>query len=358
MKPAAFSPRTFFITAVTVVVILSAAAWGLWLAAAAQYRHVIDGWITQGRADGYHISYDDRRIFGFPRHIVMRLSNLDWKNTDGIAFHADAIDIAVTPWNWHDYQARFKNNVTLQAPTDDAGHALTLATDKGIADVTLAPDGTWKRAKLQLDNAKLGLAPHYLFAAAALDASVSRPDTPPQNHRQPGLTIDGDATGLTLPDAMPLPFGPAANHVAVTMRVMGRVPDVRERADVAAWNNDSGVVEFDKLDIDWGVLQMTSTGTMGFDDDLQPEGAFSGTIADPDRVMQALMKGGYVAARDAGMLDAAMKLFAKPAQGKDGQGMEFPITVQLGGLFFGPVRVFTFPAIEWPEAPPATASSS
>jgi hypothetical protein len=48
---------------------------------------------------------------------------------------------------------------------------------------------------------------------------------------------------------------------------------------------------------------------------------------------------------------SALELFAKPAgQGK--KTLELPITVQLGGLFFGPIRLFTFPEIEWPVEPP------
>ena len=57
---------------------------------------------------------------------------------------------------------------------------------------------------------------------------------------------------------------------------------------------------------------------------------------------------------DQDMLKAVMDMFAKPSL-TGSKGMELPITVQLGGLFFGPIRIFTFPEIEWPIEPPSIA---
>jgi hypothetical protein len=80
---------------------------------------------------------------------------------------------------------------------------------------------------------------------------------------------------------MPSPFGNKAAKLSFHIRVMDALPDIRRRASVDAWNKDSGVVEFDDFSVSWGVLDLASKGTLGFDDDLQPEGAFSGTILIP-----------------------------------------------------------------------------
>jgi len=152
---------------------------------------------------------------------------------------------------------------------------------------------------------------------------------------------------------MPTPFGTEASHMGARMRVMGPVPDVRTRAAVDAWNKDSGIVEFDDLSLNWGVLDISSKGTLGFDDDLQPEGAFAGTVVNAEKTVRALVDGGFIAMHDKDMLASMMEIFSKPLP-HGAKGLEMPITVQLGGLFLGPIRVFTFPEIEWPVAPPVT----
>jgi hypothetical protein len=361
MKPASFSPRFFFTAFVTTIIILSVVGWTLWSLSAAHYRAIIDGWIAVGRQAGYQISYDDRQTFGFPRHIVMRMTGLHWRNAEGIDFRTDAMDIAVTPWNWSQFDAKFKNHVSVAVPMDAEGHALILSSGQGKVDVTLDSEGHWRHAQLALRDANLGLSPDYLFQAQRIKASVDRPLIPPSDHSQVGLTLAGEAADITIPSAMPSPFGTQAVKMTAHMRVMGRVPDVRKRAAVDAWNKDSGVVEFDDLSMHWGVLDVASKGTLGFDDDLQPEGAYAGIVTNPKDTMQALIDKGFIAMHDQAMLAAVMNMFSKPV-GADGnihmgmegggKGMELPITIQLGGLFLGPIRIFTFPEIEWPTEPP------
>jgi hypothetical protein len=347
MKPAAFSPRFCFIATVMTILTFAVTGWALWSLSAAQYRRVIDGWIDQGRQAGYEISYDDRQLFGFPRHIVMRLVNLRWKNADGIDFRTDDMDIDVTPWNWNRFEAKFKNHVVLAAPLDNDGHALLLSTGQGTAEVKLDDDGIWKKAQLSLRDATVGLSPDYLFGAARLSASVERPETAPRDHHEPGLTLTGEARDIAVPSAMPSLFGDKAASFAVKMRVMGPVPDVRLRSSVDVWNKDSGVVEFDTFALQWGKLDLAAKGTLGFDDDLQPEGAFAGTVAKPQETIRTLVDSGFIAMHDKDMLDSVMSMLAKPSD-HGGKGMELPVTVQLGGLFFGPIRIFTFPQIDWP----------
>lgn len=352
MKPFLFSPRVFFVTVITAIVAFAVLGWGFWSWASLQYRHVIDSWVEAGREAGYQISYDDRQVFGFPRRITMRVINLHWKNANGTDFRAADMDIVATPWNWHDFDVKFKNHASLAVPFDNEGRSLIISGDTGHAYAHVDSDGIWHAARLSLGDAEIGLAPNYLFQAEKLSASVSRPDAPPKDRTEAGLNLEGQADNITLPAAMVSPFGYKAAKFSTRMRVMGRMPDLRRRASIEAWNKDNGVVQFDDFSMSWGVLDLKSKGTMGFDDDLQPEGAFAGTIGNPDKTVQALMDGNFIILHDKAMLMSALDLFAKPS-GHGGKTLELPVTVQLGGLFFGPIRIFTFPEIEWPAEPPA-----
>ncbi len=354
MKKSFFSPRGVLLGLVAVLLALSLAGWAYWSLSALAYRHAIDRWIEEGRAAGYQISYDDRQMFGFPRHLTMRLINVRWRNADGIDFRAQAMDLLSVSWIGHTFEARFKNHVSIAAPVDEDGHILMLSAESGHGHVTLDSEGFWRQAQLSLDDIQGGLAPAYLFHAEKLSLALARPDQPPKDHHEVGLTLEGAAETMTLPAAMPAPFGDKAAKFTARLRVMGPVPDVRRRASVEAWNKDSGIVEFDDFSLSWGVLSLASKGTVGFDDDLQPEGAFAGTVANPEKTLQLLMDKGFILLHDAGMLKSAMDLFARPSV-RGTPGMELPITVQLGGLFFGPIRIFTFPEIDWPKEPPPPA---
>jgi len=338
---------TFLIGSIGILLWITA-----WFMAVAQYHTVINGWITAQRAAGYQLSYENRMTVGFPHHIMFRFDNLRWRNNDDILFSADHMELSSRPWQWQIFRAKFKGHVEISAPlTDDTG-AFILGGEEGNAYVELAKDGTWKASRVSLNNAHIGLAPHYVFNAEQLEASALQPETEPKDHHETGLTINGQAFHVTVPDALHTPFGPVITTMTADLRVMDKVPDFRNKSSMNIWNQDSGVVEFDNLHMQWGVMDMTAKGTMGFDDDLQPEGAFSSTLEGYQTVLKTLMDYGFIAKNQEAMMDSALTLFAKKSGSGEHEAIDLPITVQLGGLFFGPLKIFGFPEIQWSSVSP------
>jgi len=341
--------RAFIVSTLSVLIV--AVLWSvLWSLAASQYKHVIDGWIDAGRANGYRIAYGERKLFGFPRHIILRFENVEWQNDMNILFHADDIDIAATPWRWQVFDAKFKNHVQITAPIEGENYSLILGGRDGRAHVELDTQGFWREARISLSKAEFGRAPDYLIRTDEMHVTGRRPEEEPQGHKEPGLTLSGEAEGVTLPQSLASPFGAKMAQLGVDLRVMGAVPDFRRKDSVDAWNKESGVVEFDRLHVEWGPLLLTARGTMGFDDDLQPEGAFAISLTNQKEVLKSLMDAGFIAQRQQAMLDSALDLFSKPSRfnHEGGDGINLPVAVQLGGLFLGPVRIFQYPPIEWP----------
>ena len=355
MTAKTFSLRRWSLLGLFGLALAGAGWWALWHLAADRYNARLDSWVAAGRAAGTLISWDDRRLFGFPRHIIMRIDNLRWQNTDGIVFQAANIDIGASPWQTRSFTVKFKGRAELAAPFDPAGRTLQLSGGSGSAQIKLDSAGVWRRAAVQLNDARFGRSPDGLFSADHLAATALRPATPPADHRATGLTVTAAGDRVTVPPSLPSGFGPVLNKLAVSLRVMGAVPDFRQRDAVDAWNKDSGVVEFDQLHLVWGPLLLAANGTVGFDDDLQPEGAFASVVGNADAVLQTLADSGFIAASQFAMLHEALGVFVKPASADGVTGIALPITVQLGGLFLGPVKVFSFPEINWPVEPVPTA---
>ena len=335
-----------FIVGIVLIAGVVSIGWLIWFVGATRYQDEIDRWMDVGRKAGYEIAYDRREQFGFPRHTVLRFVNLRWKNTDGVTFKAGDLDISADVWPTKNFTAKFKGKIELELPADD-DHSLVLGGENGQAMVTLADDGLWEDCHLTMNAARVGRVPDYVFLADTIKLSAKRPAVQPMTAKEAGLTLSGEAEDVSLPDSFPESFGNKMPQLAVDMRVMGPVPDFRKKNSVTTWNKINGVVDFDRLDMELGPLLLTSKGTMGFDDDLQPEGAFAGVVAHQDKVLQTLMQAGFIPAKQENMLSSAMRLFAKPASVKGEDGVEVPVAVQLGGLFLGPVKIFAFPQIGW-----------
>ena len=334
------------------VLVLGGVGWGaVWATAMHRYHATLNEIIEATRADGYEITYDGESTGGFPRRTTVSVTNLSWKSPEGITFHTDAMDISSRMWVWRKFDASFSHGAEITVPLEAAGDALKLGAVAGHAHIELNADRLWQMGSLKLQQASFGRVPDYVFVAGELNADAQRPDQMPRSNADAGLTLAAFASDVTIPNGVHTPFGGHMESADVSMQVMGATPDVRRKSDVADWNKKSGVVSFDRLNLKWGVLNVDARGTMGFDDDLQPEGAFAATVFNYEPVMKALLDNGFIPEHQASMLNAALSFFAKgnKASGKGGasSGVEFPIAVQLGGLFFGPVKVFAFPEIEW-----------
>ena len=325
------------------------ALWLVWFIGATQYQSVINKWIQVGRDEGYEITYDRREQFGFPHQTVLRYVNVHWKNTNGIEFHAGDLDISAELWATKKFKAKFKGQVEIDVPLDDGQGALILAGENGSVNVNLSDSGTWEDCAISMKTARIGRTPDYLFLADEMKMSSHRPADDPTDSKTSGLTLSLEADNLTLPAAMPATFGPKMARMQMDLRLMGPVPDFRKKDSVLAWNKMNGLVEFDRLNMQWGPLLVNSKGTMDLDDDLQPEGAFAAIVGHQNEVLQTLTKNGYIAAAQQDMMASAMRVLAKPTPIDGIDGIEVPIAVQLGGFFFGPIRIFAFAPIEWDQ---------
>ena len=331
--------------------------WVIWTISAAQYRDFIDGWIEAHRASGYQVTYDSRDTEGFPRYVTLHFSNFVLQNSDGIKIHANDVSLAAFPWQWSRFDAKLKHGFELTIPfTNDK--TLLISTDAVARNHTdLEDNGDWKFVDLELTDAKALWGQEPFFGANEFRIALERPDVAPKDRTQPGLMITGSADNLSLPPGLDSPFGPQAAKIDAALRVMGPVPDPRRKESVAAWNAGGGVAEFDNFFLQWGPLIFAAKGTLGLDDDLQPEGVFSSQIGNHQEVLKTLLAANDIPKHDAGMLDSALNLFAKHSILGGKPSIEVPITVQLGGLFLGPVRIFEFSEIAWEPSQPAPCRS-
>jgi hypothetical protein len=346
-------------TALAAAVMLAAMAvlwWTIWAVSAAQFRSFVDDWIAAHSAAGYKMHYDARLTGGFPRRITLHFTNFVLENSDGIRVHSDNIDLSTLPWRWHHLTAKTTHGFDLAIPFSDKT-VLTVAADAAKSHITLDANGDWRSLQLEVTNGKALWAQKPFFSGDRLAIALARPEEEPKDHTEAGLTLAAEADNLVLPPDLVLPFGSKVAHIDIGARVMGAVPDPRKKSSITAWNAANGMLAFDRLDLDWGKLLFAARGTLGLDDDLQPEGAFVSQIGNQKEVLRDLMENGEIPKHDAGMLDEALNLFAKPASIDGVTGIEAPITVQLGGLFLGPVRVFEYSEVLWePDTAPTEAT--
>jgi hypothetical protein len=339
-------------TAVAAMLVGMFVLWSLlWTIAAAQHRGLVDNWLAAEKARGHVVAYDRRETNGFPDAITLRFVNLRWQDGEGGKAQAGDVTLTTHPLRWRAFDITFGQGASIAIPFPDNDDPVGLQADSGEGHIELNADNSWAFVRLRFNAAAASRPSRRLFTADMLEVAVERPDRAPRDYTEIGLGLAGKTTNMTVETEIPMPFGDKIAGADVAFRVMGPAPDVYSRESIATWNNNSGMVECDAFNLEWGPLSLATRGTLALDDDLQPEGAFAGHIGDHAEVIKTLQEQNWIAKRQAGMLNSALGLFAKPSTLTGKPSIEVPITVQMGGLFLGPVRIFTFPEIAWPKSP-------
>lgn len=344
------SPRMIFLTSLSILALLFL-VWAMcWWIVSNTLNQNFDNWLETIRTKGSEINFSDRKTTGFPGKVVLEIKDLKWHNAFGASAEAETFQLKTFPltsshlkWNAPD---GFSFTLSLGEKPDKS----TFWAESGNGTLYLSQDeNLWKTVRVNLNNIHGSYNEDPAYTATLLTLLMQKPALKAQDHSQPGLSLEWSMQNINLKTEQPTPFGKDIVSLTANMHVMGDAPNPYDKKSVAEWNANSGVLEYDDFHMEWGPLNLTAKGTIGLDDLLQPEGAFVGSIENHEEVVKTLLATNWIPPRHATMLQSALTMFSRSHKYNEDNKVDIPITIQLGGVFLGPVRIFTFPDIKWPQ---------
>ncbi|MGE4352218.1 MAG: DUF2125 domain-containing protein [Bdellovibrionales bacterium] len=281
---------------------------GLWGMAAYRLNKALDGWVASAQTEGLALSFSDRSTDGTPFTVHLHLKNFSiaFPNAD----HAKAGEavLYMNLWDQSALSTKLKEKINGQ-----------------IAGVP--------------------------FTAEAFKIAFAKPENRPIDEMDPGFFLKTQTLGLSFQTEKDLALGNRMEKLSFDLRVMGPAPDFTDPVAVRTWNDASGVLEFDSLELNWGPLTLSAKGTVGLSNDLQPEGAFSGKVEGLDETVAQLVLAGTIQSKQESLLRSSISILAHPSGVMGSSEPILPISVQGGGLYLGPVRIMSVPKLEWPHRP-------
>lgn len=319
----------------------------LWSHLADQVAAQAEAWIEGQRRLGREVSYENRRIWGFPYRLSLTLTKPQWSDPRlplAPKLEADEITAHLQLWQrehiifdlpgkqsavWRDGAAerrtaliaeRFRASLVV----DGAGNWLRIAADlgkprlQGPADSVLR--GDWAAEKLLLHARRAGNVP-------------------------PGLDLAMQLDQASLPPQAEKPFGRALRSLRLTGNLRGGFYGTTPEDLLASWRDAGGVMDFTTIALTWGDLSLNGTGTLAIDRDFRPLGAMSGTIDRATEVIDALATNHLISATTA---SNARRIALSQEERTDNRGQDLrplTLTAQNGQLSFGAVPLFSLPSV-------------
>ena len=325
-----------------------------WHSAARTLAGGIARWVEEQRAAGYTVSLDEPEIGGFPFRLEARIGapqmaappgGLPWR------WRGPTLLLQAPPWAPLDFQAEAPGRHEIEWP--DGGTArrylVEVAAAKGSGRVGL--DGRLAEASIALTGVSaLEFDKEDAVLIRGVDASIVPGEA--ASHTEPSLGFLVALAGLTLPPDIDSPLGREVEKLEVEGAVMGPLSwngDGGALEDtLARWRDDGGTLEVSRIIVRWGELELSGNGTFALDAALQPIGAMTATAVGHDAVIDALVAGGAVTARDGSLAKVVLSVLAQPSPVDGRPELTVPLQLQDGHLWAGPARLAPLPRIEWP----------
>ena len=314
-----------------------------WWVAAGKIKLAAGDWAQAAHQKQLDVSWQDIRVAGYPLSFRLELTDVvasDKAVNPPVELRAPQISASIRPWNFQVFWLDAPGKISVVAGADAAPLA-KLAASAAEAAVAIAGDKVtiW----FTLYQPKLDAV--VAVSARVISAWVIVPAHQPASHTDPGIAVAALLHDLALPTAPP-GFGKTVDELDLGVTMMGALPVGPPREAATAWRDSGGTLELDHLDVHWGAIGLTGSGTLALDANLQPEGSLSGTISGYDQLLNALVAAGQVKASDARVARLGLSFLGQP--GADGRPqISTSFTIQSGQMQLGPVKLGKAPRIDW-----------
>jgi hypothetical protein len=329
-----------------VVLVIGIGAYSaFWWIAAGKIKEGANAWQEAAKAQKIDASWQTMRVTGYPLSFRLELTDAGVKDgaTNPVTeLQAPTLTASQWPWNFHHFWLAAPDGLSATAGPP-ATPLARLSADRADGAVALAGDGTttiWL-SLYQTRETTAGMP----LGAQTVHAWAIAPPGAPAAHQDAGLAVALDAHNLSLPITPP-GFGQTVEDLGFGLTLTGAFPLGPLRQAAAAWRDGGGTLELDHLHLRWGDMEITGSGTLALDNDLQPVGGFSGGVSGFDQLLSALVATGRIKGSDARVARLALAMLAKA--GPDGRPeISTSLTIQNGEMYLGPAKLGPAPRIDW-----------
>lgn len=311
-----------------------------WLVLADRIEDGIAAWASARRAEGYEVAYESLSVTGFPYRVEVTIRHPALGRPEN-----------PVPWRWQgetlvgNVLPYDLDHIVLRArgPHHIAygRERLELVPETARASIVFADEALDRLSAEMTEVTAAGSAPSARIGLVQLHARRA-PGGPP-GEAEIALRVEH----LRAPALTGTPLGDAVDLLVAQAHLDGAAERAHRAgldAALVAWQPETAGMAIDNLVLDWGPLRVEAAGQLALDAAHRPSGELATRIRGHDRLIDALVASGEMAANDARYAKAALDTLAQAqarASARDGSGppIALPLRLRAGRAYLGPVRI-------------------
>lgn len=311
-----------------------------WRALANRVEDEVHRWVAERNAEGWQVGHGGIAIDGFPGRLVVTVAEPEFawpEDALGFAWAGEELIGHLQPWNLRHVIVDLGESHRF-AWTAEGRRREAMGTAEGaIASLVFDNAGQLARAAVDVAAPSLsggGLSEPLSAARLQLHARRDRGEQPAAPAAAI-LQLAMQAEQVALPPELAGPLGRDMPSLRVSVAMPEPLP--RGPEALAAWRDDGGSVELERLEMTWGPLSTEGQGTLSLDREMRPLGALTVELRGFAATIDALVAAGQIRPKDAGPAKLMLGLLA--SRDEQGQVLRAPVSAQDGRLYLGPVAL-------------------
>jgi len=173
---------------------------------------------------------------------------------------------------------------------------------------------------------------------------------PTAGKAQAAVSVKLDAQEIVLPAQVNWPLGRRIASLSGDMAIDGPLPPPRGFvADARAWRDGGGAVDLRGVDLRWGPLDGSLSGTASLDDNLQLVASGAVRASNYAETLDVLAERRIIGADAALAAKAVLSLLASVPAGGGPAEVEVPFTIGGGVVAVRGIPLVKLPALHWPS---------
>jgi len=174
----------------------------------------------------------------------------------------------------------------------------------------------------------------------------------------PTFSLELRLQGVELPAGFHLPLGQVVHGLKLEAKVFGTFDLPLTLEAIGRWRDAGGMVEVDRLEAQYGPLDLRAGGTLYLDEVMQPVGKITAKVRGFFDVLSALRRAGHIRSSDAARLRLILGVLATKPKNGGTPTISLPLSIQGRKIYAGPVPLMGMPVIKWGRQPATSGSQN
>lgn len=295
------------------------------------------------------INHKDIEISGFPWGWCLEIERPRLKFKNRFLWTTSLLKINLKSWDYKSFEFQTFGSHQAHIYRKNSLKHINAKMKTGTGRLNLDRFGKVQEIKFSVKENLIHIPPANQIKFKKLSGSLhlnKKYETKTVTHQGPSVRMEMDLASLVIPKNLLPKMENQFAKIKFSTDLHGIFEGSNLKNILTNWTKQGGVIEINKMIVNWGKLKVLGNGTFALDENLQPIAVLSTKITGQNATINSMVVAGLIKASTGMLLSFITNAMANKKRAKNRE-IKISLAVQNGFLYLGPIKFLKIPKIRW-----------